>query len=344
MHTERRVTDRLTTTTLHVTALTAAAGLIFVIPSMIGLSWGAVGDVLGQVSLTTLLALALLWVAGLLAHTMVLTAALPGLTTARALLLMLSGSAVSNLLPFGGAAGMGLGFVMTRRWGFTPAAFASFAAITHLWNVVGKLLIGSGLLLTASLIGMQLPSTLNGVVAIGSAAIVVVCAGAALTLTNSSPLIGTSLNALVNGLLARCRSGRRVDIQGAIHEVRGVASAAVAAGWGRMTYATLGYMLLQATLLGACLSSVGAGVVWQAVAVAYAVERLLTVVPLTPGGSGLAELGSVAVLVGLGVDPASAAAGVLLYRTFTFLLAIPIGGLSALVWFRATRTRQLIPA
>ena len=49
--------------------------------------------------------LVVLWVAGLVAHTMTLTAALPGLTHRRALLLSLTGSAVANVLPLGGAAG-----------------------------------------------------------------------------------------------------------------------------------------------------------------------------------------------------------------------------------------------
>ena len=65
---------------------------------------------------------------------------------------------------------------------------------------------------------------------------------------------------------------------------------------------------------------------------AFAVERVLTLVVLTPGGAGLAETGTVGVLVAFGVDPASAVAGVLLYRLFTFALEIPVGGAAALGW------------
>jgi uncharacterized membrane protein YbhN (UPF0104 family) len=38
------------------------------------------------------------------------------------------------------------------------------------------------------------------------------------------------------------------------------------------------------------------------------------------------------VLVALRVDPTLAAAGVLLYRAFTFGMEIPVGGLSMLAW------------
>ena len=58
-------------------------------------------------------------------HTFVLTAALPRLTHRRALTLSLTGSAVSNLVPMGGALGIGLNYWMTRHWGFSKPAFTS---------------------------------------------------------------------------------------------------------------------------------------------------------------------------------------------------------------------------
>ncbi|MCW2800060.1 MAG: hypothetical protein JWQ70_1532 [Aeromicrobium sp.] len=341
MNPDRRTTGRVMKAVLELATLSASVGLIAMIPSLMGMSWSAIVHVLGGLSITTLLALLLLWFATLLAHTVVLAAALPGLSTRRALLLNLSGSAVSNVLPFGGAAGMGLGYVMARRWGISPASFASFTAISNLWNVVGKLVVGSGLLCGATMIGVQLPSALSGIFAIGSATVLVIVVGAALAMTpaGASRVVGTCLTRVINGALAWCRSARRVDVEAAICDARAITSDVVAKGWARLTFGILGYMFLQAMLLAACLGAAGAHAPWQAIAVAFGVERLLTIVPLTPGGSGLAELGSVAVLIGLGVEPVTAAAGVLLYRMFTFLLQIPVGGLSALVWFRFSRLR-----
>ena len=66
-----------------------------------------------------LVALVALWALGLLSHTVTLTAALPTLTHRRALTLSLTGSAVANVLPLGGAAGIALNYRMTRHWGFT---------------------------------------------------------------------------------------------------------------------------------------------------------------------------------------------------------------------------------
>jgi putative heme transporter len=90
-----------------------------------------VGWVLGQVSPATLVGLAAVWIAGLWAHSFVLAASLPGLTKRRALTLSLTGSAVANVLPLGGAACTGLNFAMTSRWGFSPSAFAGFLTVTQ---------------------------------------------------------------------------------------------------------------------------------------------------------------------------------------------------------------------
>lgn len=330
---------------LSVAAFVAAIALVALMPVMVGMSWNAILDVLAGVSLSTLLALSALWILGLLTHTLVLTAALPGLSKRRALLLNLSGSAVSNLVPFGGAAGMGLGYVMARTWHVSPTSFASYTAISNLWNILGKLFVGAALLSGAVVLGMSLPPALHGALAFGSVAVLVglfAVIGIACN-ARSAGAFGRALDRCSNSLLARFGSSRRIHAEGWIHQTRLQSSETVSAGWGRLTLGVLAYLFLQALLLGACLVAVGAHLPWLVIAVAFGIERLLTLVPFTPGGSGLAEIGTVAVLVALGGDPVTVAAGVVLYRLFTFLLEIPVGGVSALVWLRRNRLQVKQP-
>jgi putative heme transporter len=82
---------------------------------------------------------------------------------------------------------------------------------------------------------------------------------------------------------------------------------------------------------------VGQPLPWTTCVVALAVDRLLSLVPLTPAGTGLAELGTTAALVGLGADPLGAAAGVLLFRLFIVVLEIPVGGLWIGAWMLTRR-------
>lgn len=319
-----------------VAAVAASIGLTALIPVMVGMSWSAIVGVLAGVSVTALAGLTVLWAAGLLVHTVVLTAALPGLSTRRALLLNVSGSAVSNVAPFGGAAGVGLGYVMARRWKVSPASFASFTAISNLWNVLGKLLVGTVLITGAVLLGLSLPPAFHSFLAYGALVVLAVTIAMIVTLCSvrMANRLGRALDVSVNAGLRRVGSSRRIDALTWVRETRAANATTVSAGWARLTSGVLAYISLQALLMAMCLMAVGAHAPWLVVAVAFGVERLITVVPFTPGGSGLAELGSVAVLVALGVDPVGAASGILLYRLFTFLLEIPVGGISALVWFR----------
>lgn len=330
---------RLARGALPLAAVLTAAALVGAVPVTMGMSWSTLLGAVAAVSTPVLAALAVLWLLGLLAHTVVLTAALPGLTTRRALLLNLSGSAVSNLVPFGGAAGMGLGYVMARTWKISPTAFASFTVVSNLWNVLGKLAVGAVLGAGAVAFGMSVPPLLHGGLVFGSTLMLVVLGviSAIAFSPRAAAAFGRGLDRILNGALTRCGSSRRVAVQQWVVQTRAETSATVSDGWIRLTAGVIVYLLLQAVLLAACLAAVGAHLPWIAIAVAFGIERLLTLIPLTPGGSGFTELGTVAVLVALGGSPVPVAAGVLLYRLFTFLVEIPVGGVSALLWLRSHR-------
>ena len=125
-------------------------------------------------------------------------------------------------------------------------------------------------------------------------------------------------------------------------DTRARVAAVMTRTWPQLTLGTLAYLGLQGALLWACLHAVGATPPLSVVVAAFAVERLLTLAVITPGGAGLVETGAAGVLVALGVDPLLAAAGILLYRGFTFLLEIPVGAvwLGGWVVARARAGRQ----
>jgi glycosyltransferase involved in cell wall biosynthesis len=108
-----------------------------------------------------------------------------------------------------------------------------------------------------------------------------------------------------------------------------------------------GYVALQGLLLGLCLHLTGAGCAWPEVVAAFAVERALTIVPITPGGVGVADLGLVGVLLAFGGDPTGVAAAAVLYRAFVFAVEIPAGSGALGVWLLgqrwAARRRLLAP-
>jgi uncharacterized protein (TIRG00374 family) len=73
---------------------------------------------------------------------------------------------------------------------------------------------------------------------------------------------------------------------------------------------------------------------WIAVLAAFAFVRLISALPLTPGGVGVVELGYAAVMT-IGLDDATSAkvvAAILVFRAVTYLLPIPLGLVSYVVW------------
>jgi len=315
-----------------VLTVSATAALLVLLPRAVGTTWMTVGGVLGRVSLPWLGVLAVVWIVGLWSHSFVLAASLPGLTKRRGLTLSLTGSAVSNVLPLGGAAGTGLNFAMTRRWGFTPGAFGGFLAVTTLLNVVAKLgVVAVALALTPILHSAgALPIGRTGLLLIPVIAALLAVVWA-LASGSAAAVGGRGLDRLLKVFR------RRSTFATSLPELRRSILRVFRTGWISMTLGMVAYLLLQLALLWLCFQVLGTSLGLPVLITGLAVERLLTLVPITPGGVGVVEVGTAAALVTLGGSPAAVAAGLLLFRGFTYLLEIPVGGVTLGIWLLRNR-------
>jgi uncharacterized membrane protein YbhN (UPF0104 family) len=106
-----------------------------------------------------------------------------------------------------------------------------------------------------------------------------------------------------------------------------------------MTLGMIAYLVLQLALLWLCFHLLGVSLPVPVLITGLAVERLLTLITITPGGAGVVEVGTTAALVALGGDPAAVAAGIVLFRGFTYLLEIPVGGVTLGIWMLRDRRR-----
>ena len=316
-----------------------AALFVVVLPKVTGARWAVVGERLSQLSWQQVLVLVVLWLLGLYVHTFLATAALPGLRHRQALALNLSGSAVSNLVPFGGALGIGLNYAMVRSWGHGPSAFAPFTALTTLWNILVKLALPVvALVLLVGAGGLPSPGLAAGAL-VGGAVLVVVLALVAAALSNdrAALVLGRRLQGVVTRGLRLARSTRAVAVDAAVVDLRHRMSALLRRRWRRMLFATVGYTLLQASLLWTVLDMLGSHLGLVPVFAGYAFGRLLTLLVVTPGGLGFTETGTAALLVTLGGEAGVVAAGALLFAAMTFALEIPVGAVCGLVWWRTSR-------
>jgi uncharacterized protein (TIRG00374 family) len=293
----------------------------------------------------TLLAVAAV---NLVAYWPMLTAVQPGLRLREAAVANLASTAVANTLPGGAALGVGVTMTMQRSWGIPLPETALATVVSGVWNNFTKL----GLPIVA--LGLVALSGHSGV-AIASAALIGV-------------LVLVTAIVLFTVLLRSEHMAGRVGAASSrvVSSVRKVFGRPPTSGWDerakafradlvrllrwrsiQITVATLvSHLSLYAVLLVA-LRNVGvsnADVSWQAVLAAYAFVRLLSAVPITPGGLGVVELGLTAALSsGLPNDTTNKiAAAVLLYRALTWLLPIPLGLGCWVFWRTNTSWRRTI--
>lgn len=298
--------------------------------------WGHVATVLRGVTPLRLLLLAAIWLGGLGIYSTVLSAALPGLGLRRSLLLNLSGSAVANVVPLGGAVATAVNWRMVRAWGHSDGSFVAFCLLTNLLDVLTKLLLPLVAVAALVTLSVHVPVVLLWTSA-GCAAVVLVAVAVRALLRARAPSLRTA---------GESRSERfRGWIEDSTERIQGL----LARQWHRLLPASAAYVAAQVALLYFALQAVGLDVPLVLVLTAAAIERLGTLVPITPGGTGVAEIGTIAWLVAVGLDPVQAVAGVLLYRVFLIVMEIPLGGLllGGWVWVHrpaARRTPQRVTA
>jgi putative heme transporter len=307
-------------------SLVVAVGLVVGLPYFVDVGWSDIWARFAALDPFVVAVLFALWFAGLWAYTYVLTASLPGLTNLQGFTLNAAGSAVSNLMPFGGAAGVAVTFALGRSWGFRTKEIAASALASGLWNVLARFLLPAfglvALLATGRVPDARL-AVPTGVAAAGLVALVSVTA-AALRWDRAAAFLGRAADAAVR-LLPRAVRPRNGRPSGALERVRTTTASVVGSAWPAMTAGMAAYVVLQAVLFCACLLATGAYIGLGEAIAAYALGRLLTTVVVTPGGFGITEAGTAAMLVSLGAPPGPVAAAVLLFATFTYVLEIPLG-------------------
>jgi putative heme transporter len=322
-------------------AAMVAVTIAFLLPRVSGAPWQAIAGSWGALVWWQLALLAMLWFAGLVAHSTVLMGAMPGLTRRRALTLNLTGSAVSNVLPLGGGVGIGINYVMVRKWGFSPGQFSVYTVLSNIWNVLAKVALPC--LAVTLLVVRDVPidqRILVGAI-VGSAVLAI---ATALAIAAASSDRGARVAGRAARRAARLSRSRHdgANVEARLIALRRSGAVILRASWRRMTLGMITYYALAALLLWACLHVLGSTLGPVAVLAIFAFERALTALPITPGGSGVAEVAMTALAIAFSGpnDNAVVAAGVLLYRAFTFGLEVPVGGVWLLGWLLVQRSSR----
>ncbi|MFD8555971.1 lysylphosphatidylglycerol synthase transmembrane domain-containing protein [Streptosporangium canum] len=324
---------------LSVASLALAATLVRFLPQIVAaltgkhVSWTQIGAQFARLSWQMVALMAVVWLASLLAYTFVLTASLPGLTHSQALTLNAAGSAVSNLLPFGGAAGVAMTIAMTKGWGFPLRAVVVSTLSSGIWNTMFRFVLPAVGIVALLLSGQELSPAVTNAGWVGSLSLLalVVVVAAALYWDRAAAVLGRALDAVAR-LLPRGVRPTEHTLSRALEKLRADTSDVVRHRWRGLTLGMVFFLGLQWLLLVCCLQATGAypGLA-QSIAV-FALSRVLTTALVTPSGTGIMEAGTVGALVFFGAPLDSATAAALLFGFWTYTVEIPFGGLALGAW------------
>lgn len=244
---------------------------------------------------------------------------------------------VSNVLPAGSAFGSVVTFKMLERAGVPRPRAVTAMAVTSVGSaIVLNVLLGLGLIILLPTRGLASGAVATVPALVLLIALAVTCRAAARRrpwLSHVAECAGRRYPRLVG-----TRATDALDaVADQLDEWRGQPSL-----WRRTLFWAVSNWLIDVVALWSLLAAVGVVVDPIVVLVAFAVAHVAAMAPITPGGLGVFELTVTAMLVGLGAPAAATAAGVALYRLFSFWMPIPASALS----YAATRTmapRRVVP-
>lgn len=274
----------------------------------------------------------------LVTYWIVIVIATPGLTYPQAAVLTQSTTAVANSVPAGGAIAVGLTYSILSSWGFSRARATVSLVVTGIWN--NWLKLATPVLALAALAIQGQPGggqLLAALLAVGGVVAAIVVFALILRSERFAARVGVVTGQWATALLRLARRPPATGWDLAVVKFRNRVIGLVRHRWIQLTAATILshaalYLVLVTSLrvMGVSEDEVG----WAAVLAVFAFARLLTAIPLTPGGVGVVELALITGLTRAGGDAAQVVAAVLLFRLLTYVLPILLGTVAYIVWRR----------
>lgn len=318
----------------------------FVLPKVA--DYRAIVDYIGDISVRDWVILGAISVWFLIAYPIVLTTAMRSLKLKEAFVNHMAGTAVTNSLPGGGAIALGLNYAMYLSWGFAPESVSAGLLAAGVWDWYARIALPVLAVVVIALFGQALGWM--WAVSIGGTLWVAFSIWLLVKVLRSDSFAESVARwiAKVVGRVASWLHREPPDTYTAVLGFRTDLRSVVSTQAGKLTLATIGNHMAMASLYTASIYAVGVTtddipIPW--VVLSFALGRFLVMIPVSPGGLGLVDLGWIGLLTlgwqtanpGEPVDTDLIAAGVLLFRALSLFPPIPIG-MGTWIFWRANRS------
>ena len=313
----------------------------FVLPQFS--DYQAIADYVADITPAWWLALGVATIAFLVAYPVVLTTVLRTLRFREAFVNHMTGTAVTNTLPSGGAFALGLNYTLYLSWGFTPQSVSAGLLAAGVWDWFGRIALPVLAVIAIAAFATVLPWM--WIVSIGGAIWVAFSVWLTVTLLRSESA-AQAIARWVDRMAARVSGWLRrdpPDAYDAVLQFRTDLRSVIANRAMPLTATTVLNHVAMAALYTVSIYAVGVTpeeipVPW--VVLSFALGRFLVMIPVSPGGLGLVDLGWIGLLTlgwqttnpGVPVDADLIAAGVLLFRALSLFPPIPLGMASWVFW------------
>ncbi len=361
MATERTATDararrkrilRVIQALISVVVATAMFGLV--IPKIA--NYSSVWRTITSLTWLELLSLLIVTVFNLFTYWWQMMAAMPGLTTAQAAVNNQTTTTISNIIPGGGAVAVGVAAAIFRSWGFSASEITLEITLTGIWNSFLKLSLPVIALACVAITGHASSAAVApAIVGLAILAGAVVLFALMLSRKRFAKTIGDALGRGWSKLKRLIRRSPAMDWGDRAVRFRHETIELLGKRWLPLTLTTIVSHLALYLVLLLALRHVGVSeqeVSWAQILVVFSFGRLITALPITPGGVGLIEAAYIGALVAIGknhrdvsleVFKVQIAAAVLLFRTLTYGIQIPLGGFTYIIWRRDRRWLKVPP-
>ncbi len=262
----------------------------------------------------------------------------------------MTGTAITNSVPSGGALALPLNYAMYLSWGFTPESISATLVGAGVWDWLARISLPVIAVIGVAIVGDALwwmwLVTIVGVAIVAVMVFTLVKVVGSESAAEKLASFFDRVSSKVLGKLNKENPGVHDMVMQFRLDLKGIVSDRA---W-RLTWSTVANHAAMASLFTASIYAVGIStdqiaVPW--VVLAFTLGRFLVMIPVSPGGLGLVDLGWIGILTlgwqmtsGEPVDTDRIAAGVLLFRGLSLLPPIPIGMASWLFWRANKSWRQ----
>ena len=237
---------------------------------------------------------------------------------------MLAGNSISLVVPGGAAVGAATQFRMLSTAGNDTATAAAGLTVFSLLQIGGLLALPI-FVLPAIIAGTPIARGLEYTALLGLVAFVGFAAFSVAVLALDGPMCWAGRVVQVARNRFRRNADPMTDLPDRLVRERNRIRDVLGKRWKAATLLSSGRLLLDYGCLLATIRATGAKPNPSLVLLAYAVAKLLALVPITPGGLGLVEAGLSGLLILAGVHGGDAVVATLAYRIISYWLPIFVG-------------------